>query len=162
MSSIFLVIILENTGFEPVKRCPLGVSARHYSLTLCSNIIPYWSTLSLCSYPEVTHYQENVLQYDRSYRSTDLPLLATAPQFPVNLHLWSGKDPHRPCLREQVILGEGLLGLDLPNLRLLPYWSTLSRTSLRTGLSPAEMSFNIVLLYSSIPKSSVNSLMSSS
>ena len=30
----------------------------------------------------------SVLQYDRSYRSLDLPLLATAPQFPVNLHLW--------------------------------------------------------------------------
>ena len=47
-----------------------------------------------------------------------LPLLATAPQFPVNPHLWSGKDPHRPDLLGSVILGEGLCGLDLPHLRL--------------------------------------------
>ena len=67
-------------------------------------------------------YALNVLQYDHSYRSFNLPLLATAPQFPVNPHLWSGKDPHRPDLLGSVILGEGLCGLDLPHLRLLKFW----------------------------------------
>jgi len=55
----------------------------------------------------------------------DLPLLATASQFPVNPHLWSGKDPHRPCLLGQVILGKGLLGLNLPKIRhyhIEAYW----------------------------------------
>lgn len=50
-----------------------------------------------------------------------LPLLATAPQFPVNRHLWSVNDPYRPRLLGRVILGVGLLGLDLPNIRLLLY-----------------------------------------
>jgi len=51
----------------------------------------------------------------------DLPLLTTASQFPVNLHLWSGKDPHRLDIPVSMILGKGLFGLDLPNIRLLPY-----------------------------------------
>lgn len=64
----------------------------------------------------------------------DLPLLATAPQFPVNLHLWSGKDPHRPDLLGSVILGEGLCGLDLPHLRLLNFWTVFNEVIYRPNL----------------------------
>lgn len=49
----------------------------------------------------------------------DLPLLTTASQFPVNLHLWSGKDPHRLDILVSMILGKGLLGLNLPSIRIL-------------------------------------------
>ena len=62
-----------------------------------------------------------------------LPLLATAPQFPVNPHLWSGKDPHRPDLLGSVILGEGLCGLDLPHLRLLNLTPEFNEVARRTS-----------------------------
>ena len=69
----------------------------------------------------------------------DLPLLATAPQFPVNLHLWSGKDPHRPDLLGSVILGKGLCGLNLPHLRLLNFWLGVLR-----GYLPANLDFTAI------------------
>lgn len=49
----------------------------------------------------------------------DLPLLATASQFPVDPHMWSCKDPHRLDILVSMILGKGLLGLNLPSIRLL-------------------------------------------
>jgi len=64
----------------------------------------------------------------------DLPLLATASQFPVNLHLWSGKDPHRPNFLELVILGKGLYGLNLPYLRLLNFWTVFNEVIYRPNL----------------------------
>ena len=103
LTSQILITILKYTPQE--SNLPTLI---HYGAMLCP--------------PLGVAYALNVLQYDRSYRSFNPPLLATAPQFPVNPHLWSGKDPHRPDLLGSVILGEGLCGLDLPHLRLLNLW----------------------------------------
>jgi hypothetical protein len=117
----------------PSLDVPLRVSPMYDPLTTDITILKYTTTLAtrFTLLNEIRHraflgtlsslkvmYFNMIAHIDLN----DLPLLTTASQFPVNLHLWSGKDPHRPNFLELVILGKGLYGLNLPYLRLLKFW----------------------------------------